>query len=78
MIPAIIRKEMGIREGTELVVRFAEGSLQISTKAEGIRRAKELCRSLSRPGKSVVDEFLKERREAAIQEFARAEPKRGR
>jgi len=65
LIPLKMRRELGFREGTELILRVEEGELRVHTREAALRRAKERLKRLKRPGESVVDEFLAERREEA-------------
>jgi len=69
MIPLQVRKELGIEEGTELVVAVSDGLIQMQTREQAIARAQEFCRRL-KPGRgSVVESFLKERRREARKEL---------
>lgn len=63
VIPASFRKALGIRAGDEVVLRLEEGELRITTLKRRIERAQRLVRKHVRPGTSLVDELIAERRE---------------
>lgn len=68
VIPASFRKALGIRAGDEVVLRLEEGELRISTLKRRIERAQQLVRKHVRPGTSLVNELIAERREASRNE----------
>ena len=68
VIPAPFRKALGIKIGDEVVVRMEDGELRISTLKRRIEKAQRLVRKHVKPGKSLVDELIAERREAARNE----------
>jgi AbrB family looped-hinge helix DNA binding protein len=67
-IPAAFRKAMGISVGDEVVLRIEDDELRISTLKRRIERAQRLVRQHVKPGTSLVDELIAERREAAKRE----------
>ncbi len=68
VIPASFRKALGINIGDEVVLRLQEDELRITTQQRRIERAQHRARQHVRPGTSLVDEFLAERRDAAKRE----------
>ena len=68
VIPAAIRKQLGIRIGDEVVLRIEDNELRITTLKRNIERAQRLVRKHVKPGTSLVDELIKERHEAARNE----------
>lgn len=68
VIPASFRKRLGIRVGDELVLRIQDDELRITTLKRNIERAQRLVRKHVKSGKSLVDELIAERREAARNE----------
>ena len=68
VIPAHFRKRLGIRVGDEVVLQLHDDELRITTLKRNIERAQRLVRKHVKPGASLVDEFLAERREAARHE----------
>jgi AbrB family looped-hinge helix DNA binding protein len=70
VIPAEFRKRLGIRAGDELELRVEDQELRISTLRRNIERAQKLLRKQVKPGRSLVDELIAERRQAARRESA--------
>ena len=68
VIPAELRRALGVKEGDELLLRCSGGELRITTPRAAIRRAQELVRRYLPADVSLVDELIDERREAAEQE----------
>ena len=68
VIPASFRKALGINAGDEIIVRMEDDELRIMTLKRRIQRAQESVRRYVRPGESLVDELIAERREAAKHE----------
>jgi antitoxin component of MazEF toxin-antitoxin module len=62
VIPAEMRRALGLEQGVSVSLHVENGELRIWTISEGIRRAQELARPYIRPGVSVVDELIAERR----------------
>jgi AbrB family looped-hinge helix DNA binding protein len=68
VIPASFREALGIRAGDELVLRLEDDELRIATMKQRLERARRLVRQYVEPGRSLVDELIAERREAARHE----------
>lgn len=68
VIPSSFRRAMGIEAGDELVLRLEKDELHIVTKRQQLAKARALVRRHVKPGASLVDELIKERREAAKRE----------
>jgi len=68
VIPAAFRKALGINAGDEIVVRMVDDELRITTLKRRLERAQWLVRKHVKPGTSLVDELIAERREAARDE----------
>jgi AbrB family looped-hinge helix DNA binding protein len=68
VIPASFRKRLGIRIGDEVVLQIEDDELRIITLKRDIERAQRLVRKQVKPGTSLVDELIAERREAARNE----------
>ena len=68
VIPASFRKRLGIRVGDEVVLQIQDDELRITTLKRTIERAQRLVRKHVKPGTSLVDELIAERREAARNE----------
>ncbi len=68
VIPASLRKQLGIRAGDEVELRIEDDELRITTLKHRIERAQRLVRKYIKPGRSLADELIAERREAARHE----------
>ena len=68
VIPAAFRKELGIKPGDEVILRLDDGELRITTMKQRIERARRRARQYVKPGVSLVDELIAERREEARRE----------
>jgi AbrB family looped-hinge helix DNA binding protein len=68
VIPSSFRKALGIEVGDEVVLRIEDDELRITTQQRRIQRAQRRARQYVKPGTSLVDELLAERREAAKRE----------
>ena len=68
VIPAPYRKALGIKPGDEVILRMEDDELRITTMQRRIERAQRLVRKYVKPGVSLVDELIAERREAAKHE----------
>ena len=68
VIPVSFRKALGINAGDEVVLRIENNELRILTLKQRIERAQRLVRRHVKPGTSLVDELIAERREAAKRE----------
>jgi AbrB family looped-hinge helix DNA binding protein len=68
VIPASFRKALGIKAGDELVLLLEEDELRIMTFKRRLDRAQRRVRRYIKPGRSLVDELIAERREAAKRE----------
>jgi len=69
LIPSQIRRQLGLGGGSEVILSVDDGELRVYTRAEAVRKAQEFCRKLVRPGVSMVDELIAERREEARREL---------
>ena len=68
VIPASVRKALGINPGDELVLRIEDDELRITTLKRRLERARQRIRRYIKLGRSLVDELIAERREAAKRE----------
>lgn len=68
VIPADVRKQLGLKVGDHLLLRVEDNELRMFSGLEGIRRAQEIVRKHARPGVSIVDELVAERRAEAARE----------
>ena len=68
VIPASYRKALGVKAGDQVILRMEDDGLQITTMKRRIERAQRMVRKYVKPGVSLVDELIAERREAAKRE----------
>jgi len=68
VIPASYRKFMGIKPGDEVVLRIEDNELRITTLKRRLEGAQRRIRKYVKPGRSLSDELIAERREAAKRE----------
>ena len=69
VIPADFRKALGVANGGEIILRWEDDELRMSTLRQNIARARRRARQYVKPGVSLVDELIAERREAAKREL---------
>ena len=68
VIPASYRKALGIKAGDEVILRMEDDELRITTMNRRLERARRRIRKDVKPGVSLADELIAERREAAKRE----------
>ena len=68
VIPASFRKALGIEAGDEVILCLEDDGLRMTTMERRIRAAQRRARKYLKPGVSLVDELIAERREAAKSE----------
>jgi AbrB family looped-hinge helix DNA binding protein len=68
LIPTAFRKALGINPGDEIVLQIEGDELRITTIKGRLERARRLVRRYVKPGTSLVNELIAERREAARNE----------
>ena len=68
VIPASYRKALGIKAGDEVILRMEDDELRITTMKRRLERAQRRVRQYVKPGVSLADELIAERREAAKRE----------
>ena len=68
VIPASFRKALDINAGDEVVLRIEDDELRITTLKSRLEKARRRIRRYVKPGRSLVDELIAERREAAQRE----------
>jgi AbrB family looped-hinge helix DNA binding protein len=68
VIPASIRRELGVEIGDQVDLRVEDKELRVSTLKARLERAQESVRRYIKPGRLLSDELSAERREAAERE----------
>lgn len=64
-IPSEFRQVLGMESGIDIVIVMLDGELRIMTRAQALKKARDLVAQYIKTDGSLVDEFIKERREAA-------------
>ncbi|MGC2210498.1 MAG: AbrB/MazE/SpoVT family DNA-binding domain-containing protein [Candidatus Korobacteraceae bacterium] len=68
VIPASVRKELGVEAGDELILEKKDDSFVLTTQRHRIQRAQQRARKNLAAGASLADELIAERRKAAKSE----------
>ena len=68
VLPAEMRKKLGIEVGETVNVSIRNGSIRIMSQKEGIRQAQARMRKIVPNGVSLVDELIADRRREAANE----------
>lgn len=68
VLPASVREALGVRKGGDIVLTLDERGVTLRSLDQTIREVQQLAKKYFPRGKSVVDEFLAERRAEAEHE----------
>lgn len=68
LIPAELRAALGLKAGGPVVARVEDGALVVEPLGVAVRRVQAVMREYVRPGESLVDELLTDRRREAERE----------
>ena len=68
VVPAPLRKELGLQPDTEVLLDVADRALRVRSLRQAIESAQALVRSHVPAGTSLADELIRERHEAAERE----------
>jgi len=68
VIPVSFREALGIKPGDEIILQLDDDELRITTVKRRIERAQRIVRKYIKPGRSLVDELIAERRREAQNE----------
>jgi len=68
VIPADMRRQMGLEDGGPVTLTLEGDQLRVSTVVAGIRQAQAIARKYTKGRTGIVDEFLAERRREAERE----------
>lgn len=77
VIPASFRKEMGWKPGDELTLSIANNELRVLSRSQAIERLRAEIRKRVRPGISLADDLIRERREEVRREEERSPKRQG-
>jgi len=67
LLPQRFRTELGLGEGSDVLVRVEDGEIRITTRLVALRKAQAAMQAY-KPADSIVDSFLAERREEALRD----------
>lgn len=62
VIPAIIRKNMKVNSGDNIIFSYKNGELSISNPKDFIEKIRDKAVKLKKPNQSMTDEFIKWRK----------------
>jgi len=65
VVPVKLRQEIGMPKGGKLVASVRDGALVFEPFDVAVRRVQAMAKAYKKPGESVVEEFLAERRAEA-------------
>ena len=68
VIPAAIRKELGLAVGDEVLLRLEEGELRLSSRRQALEKLQRRVRALTKGKRSLAEELIAERRREAAGE----------
>lgn len=68
VLPAAFRKALNIRPGDEVLASLEDDEVRITTLKHRLERAQRHVRQFVKAGRSLADELIAERREAARHE----------
>ena len=68
LIPALFRKALGVNVGDKVILRLEDDELRITTMQKRIERAQRHALKYVKPGVSLADELIAERRAEAKRE----------
>jgi AbrB family looped-hinge helix DNA binding protein len=69
VIPAEIRKSMGLKAGDMVVMTLEDGQLRIESQQVQVRKIQEEFKAFAKPGSRASDELVADRREEAGREM---------
>ena len=68
LIPAAVRREFDLKEGTEVILRVNETGIQMSTREQALARIRKELRRYIPEGACLSEELIQERRAEAERE----------
>jgi AbrB family looped-hinge helix DNA binding protein len=69
VIPAGIRKSMGLKAGDTVVMALEDGQLRIESQQAQVRKIQDEFKAFAKPGRRASDELVADRREEAGREM---------
>jgi len=68
VIPAPVRRALGLRPGDELIMRVEEGELRLSTRRQALARARRMIRQYIPGDEDLTQSLIDDRRKEALRE----------
>ena len=68
LIPAAVRRQFGLKEGTEMILRVDEDGIQMGTREQALTRIHKRLRRYIPDGRCLSEELIQERRAEAERE----------
>jgi len=69
LIPAAVRRRLGLSEGSQVVVKVDDsGALEITSRSQALAKAREEVRKYIPAGRDLVEELIRDRRAEAERE----------
>ncbi len=68
VIPTEVRQALELKEGDSLLLAATDEQISLTTRKMALRALRRLANGLKKPGESVVEEFIKEKRAEAARE----------
>jgi AbrB family looped-hinge helix DNA binding protein len=62
VIPAALRRSLGLTPGASVTIRVADGELRVVARSEAVKAAQARVRRYVKPGRSLAGELIAERR----------------
>lgn len=67
-LPADVRRQLSLSEGDPILIEVVDGEVHLRPMPAAIRRIQERMKPYIRPGESIVDELIADRRREAAAE----------
>ena len=68
LIPAAVRRQFGLKEGTEMILRVDEDGIRLGTREQALARIRKELRRYIPEGSCLSEELIQERRAEAERE----------
>ena len=68
LIPAVVRRRLHLKEGTEMILRVDDTGIQLGTREQALARVREELRRYIPEGACLSEELIQERRAEAERE----------
>ena len=73
MVPASVRRRLGLSEGSQVVVKVEpSGALEITSRSQSLSKVREEIRKYIPAGRDLAEELIRDRRAEVEQEDPRA------